>query len=103
MGQHTQTTEPTDVLLETRAVARRLGISPDTLVGWRRRGFGPRFVVMGRLVRYPANAVDTFIAEQTVQPGATHDRGRHAEDTRTLPLPLIDSSMPPNGVGREGE
>lgn len=97
MTKHTTTTATTAAvaptagaaLLDTAEAARRLGVAAQTLVGWRRRRFGPPFVVLGRLVRYPAAAVEAFIAEKTVLPGAYAPGGAgHAPDTRTLPLPL---------------
>ena len=52
----------TDELLDTDAVARFAGLSPVTLRKWRMTGAGPRFVRLGRAVRYRKAAVDAFLA-----------------------------------------
>jgi predicted DNA-binding transcriptional regulator AlpA len=51
----------TDELLDTEAVARIAGLSPVTLRKWRMTGAGPRFVRLGRAVRYRKAAVDAFL------------------------------------------
>ena len=51
-----------DELLDTEAVARFAGLSPVTLRKWRMTGAGPRFVRLGRAVRYRKAAVDAFLA-----------------------------------------
>lgn len=43
-------------------VAERLGISTRTLERYRVAGDGPRFVKMGRLVRYRADDLDAWLA-----------------------------------------
>lgn len=40
------------LLYSTDAAARFLGVSKNTLIGWRVKREGPRFVKMNRLVRY---------------------------------------------------
>lgn len=52
----------TDELFDTEAVARFAGLSPVTLRKWRMTGAGPRFVRLGRAVRYRKAAVDAFLA-----------------------------------------
>jgi len=51
----------TDELFDTDAVARYAGLSPVTLRKWRMTGAGPRFVRLGRSVRYRKAAVDAFL------------------------------------------
>jgi predicted DNA-binding transcriptional regulator AlpA len=46
--------------------AARLAVSRRTLQGWRLRGLGPRFVKVGRAVRYDALEVERYIAGRTV-------------------------------------
>jgi len=41
-------------------VAERLGVSPFTVRSWRRKGVGPRFLKMGRAVRYRSQDVDEY-------------------------------------------
>jgi predicted DNA-binding transcriptional regulator AlpA len=52
----------TDELFDTEAVADYTGLSPVTLRRWRMTGAGPRFVRLGRAVRYRKAAVDAFLA-----------------------------------------
>jgi predicted DNA-binding transcriptional regulator AlpA len=47
-------------------VARRLGTSIRTLERKRADGTGPKFVKVGRLVRYTDRDLDEWIARQTV-------------------------------------
>jgi DNA-binding transcriptional MerR regulator len=39
-------------LLDTRAAAPRVGVSPGTLENWRTAGTGPRFIKAGKRVLY---------------------------------------------------
>lgn len=53
-------------LITTEAAAEILGgLKPNTLEGWRIRGVGPRFVKIGRLVRYRADDLDAWIESQS--------------------------------------
>ena len=55
---HPQTNNTTRALTE-REVAELLGLSVATLRAWRHRGKGPRFLRLGRSVRYlPADLAD---------------------------------------------
>ena len=49
-------------LLTTEQVADHLGVAPITLRKWRIYGAGPRFVRMGRSVRYRMSAIEAFVA-----------------------------------------
>ena len=51
----------TDELLNTDDVANYTGLSPVTLRKWRMTGTGPRFLRLGRAVRYRKAAVDAFL------------------------------------------
>lgn len=53
--QHNQT------FLDSNAAADYLGLKRTTLEAWRCRGGGPRFVKMGRLVKYRTADLDAFI------------------------------------------
>ena len=57
-----------DVLLTPKAVAVRFGIHELTLNNWRAQNRGPRFVRIGRLIRYPQSAIREYLASSTVQP-----------------------------------
>jgi excisionase family DNA binding protein len=46
-------------------LAARLGVSRSTLQSWRYSGRGPRFIKIGRLVRYRNTDVEAFLAACT--------------------------------------
>lgn len=60
--------------LSESEVAERLGVSPFTVRAWRHRGHGPRFMKMGRAVRYRPEDVEAFketaLVDPTVRMGA---------------------------------
>lgn len=49
-------------LVDEHEAADILGLSARTLREWRRSGTGPRFVKLGRSVRYEPAELDAFIA-----------------------------------------
>jgi predicted DNA-binding transcriptional regulator AlpA len=57
--------------------ARRLGVSISGLRKWRRNGSGPRFIRLGRLIRYLASDIQSFLDGHTVEP-------RHGHTPRSL-------------------
>jgi hypothetical protein len=61
-------------LMDDKAAAEKLGLSPSTLRSWRCRGVGPAFVKLGRgkkaAVRYHPRDLDRFI-----------DHGRHVSSS----------------------
>jgi hypothetical protein len=52
-------------MMDTRALAGRLGMSEQAIRAWRLKGFGPRFVRFGRTIRYSVDDVETWIASNT--------------------------------------
>jgi hypothetical protein len=52
--------------LTERLVAEQLGLSVATLRAWRHRGKGPRFLRLGRSVRYLPLDVDEFVRASAV-------------------------------------
>jgi predicted DNA-binding transcriptional regulator AlpA len=52
-----------DFITEIEA-ARRTGLSRRTLQGWRGTGRGPRWVKVGRSVRYPLPDLEEFMASR---------------------------------------
>jgi hypothetical protein len=54
-------------LLTPSDVAERLSVMPGTLVDWRFRGVGPPYVKVGKLVRYPGDALAAWIESRTVK------------------------------------
>ena len=49
-------------------VAARLGVSRFTVRSWRLKGVGPRFLKMGRAVRYRPEDVDEYERHALVEP-----------------------------------
>lgn len=48
-------------LLTTPQVAARLGVKPPTLESWRYKGEGPKWIQVGRLVRYRTADIDAWV------------------------------------------
>jgi hypothetical protein len=57
-------------LLDSRAAADALAVTPACLDAWRRRGRGPRWCQVGRLIRYSETDLESFLADATRGPGA---------------------------------
>lgn len=54
--------------LTTDQVADLLGLSPDTVLGWRKRRRGPPFVrLANNAVRYPEGALHRWAAQRLVE------------------------------------
>lgn len=54
-------------------VAARLGVSRFTVRSWRLKGLGPRFLKMGRAVRYRPQDVDDYERQALVETQAQSD------------------------------
>jgi excisionase family DNA binding protein len=59
--------EPTGLkaLIDEAALAVRLGVSRSTLQSWRYSGRGPRFIKLGRMVRYRVADVHAYLSANT--------------------------------------
>jgi excisionase family DNA binding protein len=57
-------------------VAARLGVSRFTVRSWRLKGLGPRFLKMGRAVRYRSQDVDEYERQALVETQAESDHPR---------------------------
>jgi predicted DNA-binding transcriptional regulator AlpA len=55
-------------------VAARLGVSRFTVRSWRLKGLGPRFLKMGRAVRYRPRDVDEYERQALVETQTQSDR-----------------------------
>jgi predicted DNA-binding transcriptional regulator AlpA len=66
----------TTTVLDTRAAADFLGVSPRTLEGMRVRGGGPRFVKIGGAVRYRLASLEDYLQRQ--ERTSTSDPGKGA-------------------------
>lgn len=58
-------------------VAARLGVSRFTVRSWRLKGTGPRFLKMGRAVRYRADDVAAYERQVLVEPDQTNESESH--------------------------
>jgi predicted DNA-binding transcriptional regulator AlpA len=55
-----------DVLLDERAAARFLAVTPRTLQNWRQKRIGPRwYAYSSRCVRYRRSDLDAWLATRT--------------------------------------
>jgi hypothetical protein len=52
-------------LVDEATLAVRLGVSRSALQSWRYSGRGPRFIKLGRLVRYRIVDIDAYLAANT--------------------------------------
>jgi predicted DNA-binding transcriptional regulator AlpA len=52
-------------LIDTIQLAGYLGNEVNTCEGWRLKGIGPRYIKVGRLVRYRIEIVDQWLESQT--------------------------------------
>lgn len=57
--------ESDEPLQAEQVVARAIGVHPATLRRLRQAGKGPRFIRVGRQVRYARSDVDTWLRAQT--------------------------------------
>ncbi len=69
-------------------VAARLGVSRFTVRSWRLKGLGPRFMKMGRAVRYRPQDVDEYERQALVETQAPSD-----------PHPCVIRSSPSDATG----
>ncbi len=59
---------PTPVIvLTTRQAAQYLGLSISTLNKWRCYGFGPKYLKLGRAVRYRQEELDAYLGARLYQ------------------------------------
>ena len=76
-------TTPTRALTE-REVSTLLGLSVATLRAWRHRGQGPRFLRLGRAVRYLPADLERFVCASAVdaRTESSSDRPSGPEELR---------------------
>ena len=55
-----------DELLKAPELSKTLGVPEGTLQDWRYRGIGPRYLKIGKHVRYRAIDVEAWLDAQTV-------------------------------------
>lgn len=64
--EHSGTDSP--IVLTTAGAAKKLLMSPDALRSWRRHGRGPRFIRLGRSIRYVEEDLTEFVERSRVEP-----------------------------------
>ena len=52
-------------LIDEPVLAARLGVSRSTLQSWRYAGRGPRFIKLGRMIRYRTADIDAYLRANT--------------------------------------
>ncbi len=57
-------------LLNEEQAAERLGVKVKTMQQWRHFGRGPKYVKVGRLVKYQPADIEAYIKSRTVNPAA---------------------------------
>ncbi len=60
-----------ELLLTESETARRLGISVSGLRKWRRGGQGPRFIRLGRLIRYSVPDLEEWLVANRQEPDSS--------------------------------
>jgi hypothetical protein len=78
LKQPEQSPIPGVTLVSARRAAEVLGLSPRTLANWRWRGgeCGPRFVKLGRAIRYDLQELLAFIEQNRVSSTSEADGDR---------------------------
>ncbi len=71
--------------LTEREVAGLLGLSVATLRAWRHRGQGPRFLRLGRAVRYLPADLETFVRASVVDGSEERSRNRGGNGAEVHP------------------
>lgn len=74
VGSEGFTERPAKRTLTDVDVAARLGVSRFTVRSWRIKSQGPRFMKMGRAVRYRPQDVDEYERQALVETQAQSDR-----------------------------
>ncbi len=59
-----------NILLTTKDAAERLGKHPAVLADWRHQKRGPKYVKMGRSIRYRVSDLTAWIDAHTIEPAA---------------------------------
>jgi transposase len=56
-------------LMSTEDVAEHFEVTTRTIINWRKRGYGPRYALIGRRIRYRRQDVESWTTEQFSQVG----------------------------------
>ena len=53
-----------DRLMDCNELAKYLGVTPDTLGGYRTKGIGPKYIKIGRVIRYRVGDVRDWLDQK---------------------------------------
>jgi len=73
------------VLFSTQQAAAYFGISHRTLESWRISGNGPRFIKLGRLVKYNQSDLDEYISNQTRFNTSSNKKNKEVREEQANP------------------
>jgi hypothetical protein len=94
----TNHSEASVVVLDTRAAAEFLGVSPRTLEGLRVRGGGVPFVKIGGAVRYRLTTLEAYLQQQervsTSDPGTAAPSPPASRSLKHRPVPPTSQRRP---------
>lgn len=65
-----QPSRASDRFLRPSQVEERYPLRAQTLASWRVKGIGPPYVRVGRMIVYPIEAIESWLAVNTVHPSA---------------------------------
>ena len=57
--------------MDRKEAAQRLGFQTQTLKNWAARGLGPRFIRIGRSIRYRPRDLDEYMESRVVDPAGS--------------------------------
>ena len=84
-----------DAVYKPREVAAQLGVHVNTLADWRRDGRGPDYIRIGRVIRYPAAAVDRWLSAEAPASGRPAEVPPRAEPSvRPAPEAVETDALP---------
>jgi len=87
-------------LLDSVKVARILGVEPDTLAAWRRKGYGPRWYRIGKKIRYSESDLRAWMGAQA-SPGPHRSECHRQAELRERIRNLPDIAGPVLGARRD--
>jgi hypothetical protein len=85
-----------ELLLTTRQAGDYLGVGPDVMRGWRKRGVGPRYLDYGSpmLLRYPISELDAWKAQTVREPGKPGEEAASLANVVSLAMWRLARAVP---------
>lgn len=83
-------------LLTSLDLAQVLGVQPTTVNWWRWKGVGPRYVRVGRTIRYRPGDIEKFMKEREIDPAIPKDgkKGKRVKNGQQKALPETQKRCP---------